>query len=119
EQAILMPPAQDKTGGVGVQGPKPHTTGVAPIKDMQDLAPPTVARPLQQLLVLIAAPTAPPATCRPPAHGSQHRWPLRQAHADQQQADPMQPRHTDRLAGRGVVTGLDVGQAFGFAGLYW
>src|SRR5205814_5033914 len=82
EQAILMPPAQDKTGGVGVQGPKPHTTGVAPIKDMQDLAPPTVARPLQQLLVLIAAPTAPPATCRPPAHGSQHRWPLRQAHAD-------------------------------------
>src|SRR5947209_18239868 len=60
EQAILVPPAQDEAGGVGVQGPQPQTTGVAPIKDMQDLAPPTAARPLQQFLVLIAAPTAPP-----------------------------------------------------------
>ena len=31
----------------------------------------------------------------------------------------MQPRHTDRLTGWRVVTGLDVGQTFGFAGLDW
>src|SRR6266567_750760 len=30
----------------------------------------------------------------------------------------MQPRHTDRLAGWGVVARLDVGQAFGFARLH-
>ena len=47
EQAILMSPTQDKAGGVVVQGSQPQTTGVATIKDMQDLAPPTAARPLQ------------------------------------------------------------------------
>jgi len=44
---------------------------------------------------------------------------LRQARPDQQQAHPMQTRHTDRLARRSVVAGLDVGQALGEASLDW
>src|SRR5712672_389561 len=57
EQAILVPPAQHEARVVILQRAQPQTTGVAAIKDMQHLAPPTPARPLQQLLVLIAAPT--------------------------------------------------------------
>src|SRR6266567_1309776 len=118
EQAILVAPAHHEAGGVGVQGPQPQTTGVATIKDVQQLTPPTLAGPFQQFFVLIAAPTGPPAAGRPPAHRHQQGWPLRQARPDQQQAYPMQTWHTDRLARRGVVAGLDMGQALGFAGLH-
>src|SRR4051794_36475518 len=59
EQAVLMPPAQHKAGGIVVQRAQPQTAGVAAIEDLHHLAPPPLAHPLQQLLVLITAPTGP------------------------------------------------------------
>ena len=59
-----------------------HTSareGVAAIEHMQHFVPPTLACPFQELLVLIAAPTRPPATGPPPAHGGQQSWAVAQA----------------------------------------
>src|SRR5258705_2196455 len=79
EQTILVAPAQHKARVVILQRAQPQTTGVPTIKDVQHLAPPTPARPLQQLLVLIAAPTGSPAAGRPPAQRCQQSRTLTQA----------------------------------------
>src|SRR2546421_2810366 len=83
---------------------------------MHDGASPLCCTAEQQLGLFIALEGGSRSSGSPPAHRGQQWRPLLGAPTDDQQPNPLQTRHTDRLVWRGVVAPFLIGQALCFAG---